>query len=167
MEKMWICQMQCLYMNCLRAETAYHGRRRDLSAHRVDGTAVCLSLRCLHGHLQRGRTKQDSVLHQRNGTDYEYPPRPSVHLRLRLGNSGRGTCHMAFRSYSIRHLRLQTPGEKRRARRFLLYRSAEKEVHPAHLQARAARGYAEHAICLRQHVPLAHRLGAPRSKIPR
>ncbi len=79
------------------------------------------------------------------------------------GNSGRSTCHMAFRSYSIRHLRLQAPGEKRRARRFLLYRSAEKEVHPAHLQARAARGYAEHAICLRQHVPLAHRLGARRT----
>ena len=55
------------------------------------------------------------------------------------------------------------PGEKRRARRFLLYRSAEKEVHPAHLQARAARGYAEHAICLRQYVPLAHRLGAGRT----
>lgn len=53
--------------------------------------------------------------------------------------------------------------EKRRARRFLLYRSAEKEVHPAHLQARAARGYAEHAICLRQYVPLAHRLGAGRT----
>ena len=34
---------------------------------------------------------------------------------------------MAFRSYSIRHLRLQAPGEKRRARRFLLYRSAEKK----------------------------------------
>ncbi len=147
----------------LRAETAYHGRRRDLSAHRVDGTAFHLSLRCLYGHLQRGRTKQDSVLHQRDGTDNEHRPRPSVHLRLRLGNSGRGTCHMAFRSYSIRHLRLQTPGEKRRARRFLLYRSAEKEVHPAHLQARAARGYAEHAICLRQYVPLAHRLGAGRT----
>ena len=96
----------------LRAETAYHGRRRDLSAHRVDGTAFHLSLRCLYGHLQRGRTKQDSVLHQRDGTDNEHRPRPSVHLRLRLGNSGRGTCHMAFRSYSIRHLRLQTPGGK-------------------------------------------------------
>ncbi len=73
-----------------------------------------------------GRSK-DSVLHQRDGTDNEHRPRPSVHLRLRLGNSGRGTCHMAFRSYSIRHLRLQAPGEKRRARRFLLYRSAEKK----------------------------------------
>ncbi len=52
----------------LRAETAYHGRRRDLSAHCLDGTTVHLSLRRLYRHLQRGRTKQDSVLHQRYGT---------------------------------------------------------------------------------------------------
>ena len=66
----------------LRAETAHHGCRRNLSAHRIDGT------------------------------DNEYPPRPSVHLRLWLGNSRGRTCHLAVRSHGLRHLPLQAPGEK-------------------------------------------------------
>ena len=47
------------------------------------------------------------------------------------GTVGAALCHLAVRSHGLRHLRLQTPREKRCTRRILLPRPSEEEVHPA------------------------------------
>ena len=87
-----------------RTGSTYHRQRRHLPAHCLDSIALRLSLGCLYGHLQRFGTQQDTVLHQRYGTCDEYPARPSLHLRVRLGNRRGSACHVAVRSCRLPHL---------------------------------------------------------------
>ena len=105
-----------------------------------------------------GRSK-NSILHQWDGTDYEYHSRPSVHLRLRTGNKRCRLRYMALAGNGFRHLHLSVAfPAKMPCSAVSLLLPTEEKVHTAYSETRSARSYPKHIVRLRQYVPLPYRI---------